>query len=38
MSAVGLGAVLANIFGFLIIENMSVGFSILCSYFKDNKQ
>lgn len=37
MSAIGLGTVLANIFGFLIIENMSVGFSVLCSYFDDNK-
>jgi hypothetical protein len=35
MAAVGLGSVLANIFGYLIIQNMAVGFSIVCSYFDD---
>lgn len=35
MAAVGLGSVLANIFGYLIIQNMAVGFSIVCSYFED---
>jgi hypothetical protein len=33
MAAVGLGTVLANIFGYLIIQNMAVGFAIVCTYF-----
>lgn len=32
MAAVGLGTVMANIFGFLIIQNLGVGFSVICSY------
>jgi hypothetical protein len=35
MAAVGLGSVLANIFGYLIIQNMGVGFAIICTYFED---
>ncbi len=38
MAAVGLGSVLANIFGYLIIQNMAVGFSIVCSYFEDKEE
>lgn len=38
MASVGLGSVLANIFGYLIIQNMGVGFSIVCSYFEDKEQ
>lgn len=33
MAAVGLGTILANIFGFFIIDVLSVGFSVICSYF-----
>lgn len=35
MAAVGLGTVLANIFGYLIIQNMAVGFAIVCTYFQN---
>lgn len=38
MAAVGLGSVLANIFGYLIIQSMAVGFSIVCTYFEDKKE
>ena len=35
MAAVGLGTILANVFGFMVIENLSVGFSVVCSYFTE---
>lgn len=38
MAAVGLGTVLSNIFGFLIIRNLSLGFSVICSYFDDKQE
>lgn len=38
MAAVGLGTVLANIFGFMIIQNLGVGFSVICSYFDDKQE
>jgi len=38
MAAVGFGTVIANIFGYLIIQNMGTGFAIICSYFDDKEQ
>ena len=38
VAAIGLGSVFANIFGYLIIKNMAVGFSIVCTYFQNQKQ
>jgi MATE family multidrug resistance protein len=38
MAAIGLGTVLANIFGFLVIENMSVGFSVIAMDREDKEE
>ena len=38
MAAVGLGTILANIFGFFIIDVLSVGFSVICSYFSQKEE
>lgn len=38
MAAVGFGTVIANIFGYLIVQNMGTGFAIICSYFDDKEQ